>query len=165
MRAFGRSARTQKTVRRHLGCATVLSVTVLNAAARELIESGALAHFVTVDEDGSAQVSIIWVGLDGDELVAAHLDGRQRKLRNMRRDPRVVLSLEAKTTNEIGMRHYCVVHGVARITEGGAPELLQRLAQTYVGPGTVFPPFPDPPAGYVTRIMPTRVSGAGPWAD
>ena len=143
----------------------MLSVTVLNAAARELIESGALAHFVTVDEDGSAQVSIIWVGLDGDELVAAHLDGRQRKLRNMRRDPRVVLSLEAKTTNEIGMRHYCVVHGVARITEGGAPELLQRLAQTYVGPGTVFPPFPDPPAGYVTRIMPTRVSGAGPWAD
>lgn len=143
----------------------MLSVTVLNAAARELIESGALAHFVTVDEDGSAQVSIIWVGLDGDELVAAHLDGRQRKLRNMRRDPRVVLSLEAKTTNEIGMRHSCVVHGVARITEGGAPELLQRLAQTYVGPGTVFPPFPDPPAGYVTRIMPTRVSGAGPWAD
>ena len=51
------------------------------------------------------------------------------------------------------------------VTEGGAPELLQRLAQTYVGPGTVFPPFPDPPAGYVTRIMPTRVSGAGPWAD
>lgn len=143
----------------------MLSVTVLNAAARELIESGALAHFVTVDEDGAAQVSIIWVGLDGDELVAAHLDGRQRKLRNMRRDPRVVLSLEAKTTNEIGMRHYCVVHGVARITEGGAPELLHRLAQTYVGPGTVFPPFPDPPAGYVTRIMPTRVSGAGPWAD
>jgi PPOX class probable F420-dependent enzyme len=138
---------------------------VLNDAARALIESGALAHFVTIDQDGSPQVSIIWVGLDGDDLVAAHLDGRQRKLGNIRRDPRVVLSFEAATANEIGMRHCCIVSGQARITEGGAPELLQRLAQTYVGPGTVFPPFPDPPAGYVTRIMPTRVSGAGPWAD
>jgi hypothetical protein len=30
-------------------------------------------------------VAVVWMGLDGDELVAAHLDGRQRKLRNMRR--------------------------------------------------------------------------------
>jgi len=138
---------------------------LLNDAARGLIESGALAHFVTLDEDGSPQVSIVWVGLDGEELVAAHLDGRQRKLRNMRRDPRVVLSFEAQTANEIGMRHYCIVYGQARITEGGAAELLQRLAQTYVGPGTVFPPFPDPPPGFITHVTPMRITGAGPWMD
>jgi hypothetical protein len=28
-----------------------------------------------------------------------------------------------------GLDHYLVVHGTARITEGGAPELLQRLAR------------------------------------
>ncbi len=138
---------------------------VLNGAARRLIEEGALAHFVTVNEDGSPQVAIVWVGLDGDELVAAHLDGRQRKLRNMRRDPRVALSFEAGTSNELGMRHYLVVYGRARITEGGAPELLSRLAQTYVGPGTDFPPMPDPPLGFITHITPTRVTGAGPYAD
>jgi len=136
---------------------------VLNAAARRLIESGALAHLVTVNQDGSAQVSVVWVGVDGDELVAAHLDGRQRKLTNIRRDPRVVLSFEGEASNDIGMRHHCVVYGLARITEGGGPELLQRLAQTYVGPGTVFPPFPDPPPGFVTHITPTRISGVGPW--
>jgi len=136
---------------------------VLNAAARRLIESGALAHLVTVNQDGSAQVSVVWVGVDGDELVAAHLDQRQRKLTNIRRDPRVVLSFEGEASNDIGMRHHCVVYGLARITEGGGPELLQRLAQTYVGPGTVFPPFPDPPPGFVTHITPTRISGVGPW--
>jgi len=138
---------------------------VLNAAARRLIESGALAHLVTVNQDGSAQVSVVWVGVDGDELVAAHLDERQRKLTNIRRDPRVVLSFEGEASNDIGMRHHCVVYGLARITEGGGPELLQRLAQTYVGPGTVFPPFPDPPPGFVTHITPTRISGVGPWTE
>jgi len=54
---------------------------------------------------------------------------------------------------------------VSVVVEGGAPEMLQRLAQTYVGPGTVFPPFPDPPPGFITHVTPTRVAGLGPWAD
>jgi PPOX class probable F420-dependent enzyme len=140
-------------------------MTVLNQAGRALIESGALAHLVTINDDGSPQVSVVWVGLDGEELVAAHLDGRQRKLHNLRRDPRGTVSFEAPDANAIGMRYYLVVHGTARITEGGAPELLQRLAQTYVGPGTVFPPMPNPPAGFVTHITVSRVGGIGPWVD
>lgn len=138
---------------------------VLNDAARQLITSGALAHLVTINADGSPQVAVVWVGVDGDELVAAHLDGRQRKLVNIRRDPRVVLSFQASGGNDIGMRHYLVVHGRARITEGGAPELLHRLAQTYIGTGAAFPPMPDPPAGFVTHIAVSRLGGNGPWAD
>lgn len=138
---------------------------VLNKAARSLVESGALAHLVTLREDGSPQVAVVWVGLGGDDLVAAHLDARQRKLRNIRGDARVALSFEGGDSNEIGMRHHLVVYGQARITEGGAPELLHRLAQTYVGPGTDFPPMPDPPPGFITHITPTRVSGLGPWAE
>ena len=53
--------------------------------------------------------------------------------------------------------------GDARITDGGAPQLLQRLAATYLGEGVVFPPMPDPPPGHVLRITPTRYGGAGPW--
>jgi hypothetical protein len=83
----------------------------------------------------------------------------------MRRDPRVVLSFEAEGANAIGMRNYLVVHGRARVTQGGAPELLNALAQTYIGPGTAFPPMPDPPPGFVTHIAVTRVGGSGPWFD
>ncbi len=77
-------------------------MTTLNPSVRGLIESGALAHLVTVEEGGSPQVSIVWIGLDGNELVAAHLDGRQRKLRNMRRDPRVVWKPRRRTRSGCG---------------------------------------------------------------
>ena len=129
-----------------------------------MLESAALAHLVTLNKDGSPQVSCIWVGLDGDEIVAAHLF-RQQKLRNIERDPRVTLTIEAEGANAVGMRHYLAVHGTARIEEGGAPELLHELAQVYVGPGTAFPPMPDPPPGYRTRITIERIGGLGPWAE
>jgi hypothetical protein len=61
------------------------------------------------------------------------------------------------------MRNYLVVEGAARVTEGGAPALLHDLAQRYVGPGTTFPPMPDPPEGFVIRISPAKVRGMGPW--
>lgn len=137
---------------------------VLPASARELLESDALAHMVTLNRDGSPQVTIVWVGLDGDEIVSAHL-GRYQKLRNVERDPRVALSLEGTETNEIGMRHYLAVHGRGRIEAGGAPELLQKLARTYIGPDVVFPPMPDPPPGFVLRVTPERVLGVGPWVN
>jgi PPOX class probable F420-dependent enzyme len=136
----------------------------LPPSARDLIDSGALAHMVTLNRDGSPQVTCVWVGLDGDDLISGHL-GRFQKLKNVERDPRVSLSLEASEANEIGMRHYLVVHGRARIEEGGAPELLQRLAEVYIGPGVKFPPMPDPPPGFILRVTPERVGGVGPWAE
>ena len=132
-------------------------------SARAVLESSALAHLVTLEPDGRPQVSVVWVGLEGDEIVAAHLAER-RKVRNMRRDPRVTLSLEAGTLNTRGLVEYLVVHGRARITEGGAPELLQQLADVYLGPEVRFPAIDDPPPGYITRIAVTRVGGVGPWA-
>jgi PPOX class probable F420-dependent enzyme len=138
-------------------------VATIPDSARAVLEGPALAHLVTLDPDGRPQVSIVWVGLDGEELVAAHLP-EHRKVRNIRRDPRVALSIEAGTRNEIGLNEYIVIHGSARITEGGAPELLQRLARVYLGPDVKFPPMDNPPAGYITHIAVERVGGVGPWA-
>jgi PPOX class probable F420-dependent enzyme len=132
-------------------------------SARAVLESAALAHLVTLNPDGSPQVTVIWVGLDGDEIVAGHLPDH-RKLRNIRRDSRVVLSLETGTVGSAGLAEYLVIYGTARVTEGGAPELLQRLAHTYLGPDVRFPPMDNPPPGYITRITVDRVAGVGPWA-
>lgn len=133
------------------------------AEAREVLESDQLAHLVTLNPDGSPQVTCVWVGLEGDEIVSGHL-GRWQKVRNIERDPRVALSIETDRTNEHGLREYLVVHGRGRIQEGGAPELLQRLAYTYIGADVTFPPMPDPPPGFVTRIAVERLGGVGPWA-
>lgn len=134
----------------------------LHSAARKLLESDALAHLVTVNRDGSAQLSCVWVGLDGDEIVCAHLF-RNQKVKNLQRAPRVVFSVEGTRTNEHGLREYLVVHGTARITEGGAPELLQRLAHVYLGPEVTFPAMAEPPPGFVTHIAVDRLGGVGPW--
>ena len=103
------------------------------------------------------------MGVEGGEIVLAHL-GSGQKVKNLRRDPRVSLSIETDRSNEIGLVEYLVVHGQARVTEGGAPELLQRLAHVYLGPDVKFPPMPDPPPGVVVRITPERYGGVGPWA-
>jgi PPOX class probable F420-dependent enzyme len=135
---------------------------VLNDAARHVIENGHLAHLVTLNPDGSPQVTIVWTGLDGDEIVSGHLLYHQ-KLRNVERDPRVAVSFESRTTSANGLDEYLVVRGTARVTEGGAADLLHRLAQVYIGPGTKFPPMDNPPPGWILRITPERVSGMGPW--
>jgi PPOX class probable F420-dependent enzyme len=134
------------------------------AAAKELLTSGQLAHLVTTNPDGSPQISIVWVGVDGDEIVVAHL-GSGQKVRNVHRDPRVALSMEGTGLEPSGLKQYLVVHGTARVTEGGGPALLQELAHVYLGPDVVFPNFPDPPPGVVLHIAVDRVSGPGPWNE
>ena len=138
-------------------------MTSLPGTVRAVLESPALAHLVTLNPDGSPQVTVVWAGMDGDEIVAAHL-AEHRKIRNIRNDSRVALSVETGTRNAMGLTEYLVVYGTARITDGGAANLLQELAHTYLGPGVRFPPMDNPPAGYITHITVDRVSGVGPWA-
>jgi PPOX class probable F420-dependent enzyme len=134
----------------------------LDAAALDLLASPAVATVVTIDADGGPHVSVAWVGVEDGEIVFGTLDD-QHKLRNIRRDPRVVLSIQSDRINAWGLREYIVLTGTARITEGGAADLLQRLAHTYIGPDAVFPAMPDPPPGFVTHVRVERVGGIGPW--
>lgn len=137
-------------------------MSVLTPSARAVIESDHPAHLITLNPDGSPQVTLAWVGLDRDELVIASLR-RFRKLRNIERDPRVAVSIPGLGLHPLGLREYLVLYGRARIEEGGAAELLRRLADVYLGPGSGFPPDPDPPPGWITRITPERLGGNGPW--
>ena len=134
-------------------------------SVKELIRAGALGHLVTKSPSGSPQVTCVWVAVEGDELLTAHLNPHLRKLENVRRDPRVAVSFEGTRIRPPGLREYVVVHGRATIEEGGAPELLQELAHVYLGPDVRFPAMDDPPPGVRMRIAVERLSGIGPWAD
>ena len=135
------------------------------ASVVRAIEAGRLAHLATINADGSPHVTIVWTGWDPDagQIVVGKLSV-DRKVRNIRRDPRVALSIEAEG-DHLGMGHHVVVEGTAVVTDGGAPELLQELARRYIGPDAVFPPMDDPPAGFVIRITPLRIRGLGPWSS
>jgi PPOX class probable F420-dependent enzyme len=136
----------------------------LPESAKALIRGGALGHLVTTTPSGAPQVNGVWVGIDGDDLVTAHLNPGQRKLDNVRANPRVAISFEGTEIHPPGLQEYLVVYGRATIEEGGAPELLQELAHIYLGPEVRFPAMDDPPPGVRLRIAVDRVSGVGPWA-
>ena len=137
-------------------------MTVLNDAARAALTAGHIAHLATIDPDGSPQLSAVWVGLEGDTIVSGHMADRQ-KLRNVRRDPRVALSLQTGVVNDFGLAEYLIVRGRGEVVEGDAAALLQRLAHVYLGPDVVFPPGENHPPGLILRITPERVGGVGPW--
>ena len=141
----------------------------LNDAARDLIGKGADATLVTLNPDGSPQVSVVWVALqstpDGDEFVSAHL-GEHKKVRNIRNDPRVAVTIVSLDGSGQGMRMrpYLSVNGTARIVEGGAPQLLKELNPILGNPDAKFPPDGAPP-GFLTRIRIDKVGGIGPWTS
>jgi PPOX class probable F420-dependent enzyme len=137
----------------------------LDDNARQLISSDP-ATLVTINRDGSPQVSVVWMVVqstaDGDdELVIAHLQEHQ-KVRNIRRDSHVAVTIVSKDRSVL-QTPYLSIKGTARIEEGGAPELLSETATAILGPGTGFPP-PGSPPGYLTRITIEKVGGVGPWA-
>jgi PPOX class probable F420-dependent enzyme len=138
-------------------------MTAIPDSARAVLNSAALAHLVTLNPDGSPQVTIVWAGLDGDDIVTAHL-AEHRKVRNVRDDSRVVLSIETDKRTALGLNEYLVIYGSARVSEGGAARLLQELAHTYLGPDVRFPAMDNPPPGYVMHIRVDRIAGVGPWA-
>ncbi len=133
----------------------------ISQEVRDLLATGPLGHIVTLDPDGTAHVTLAWVGVEGDELIwASFFD--QHKLDSLRRNPLIAISFEANEHTGEGLHPYLVVQGQARITDGGALEVMDRLAEAYIGPGATFP-MREVPAGFVVHVMVDRTYGVGPW--
>ena len=102
----------------------------LTPAVRELLEARNMAHVATLMADGSPHVSPVWVAVEGDRLAifsaAAHL-----KVRNMRRDPRVGVSV----ADEHNPYHSVVIRGrvVEQIDDDRAIEIMDRMSRRYTG--------------------------------
>jgi PPOX class probable F420-dependent enzyme len=139
-------------------------VATLPDSAIALIDSGASAHMVTINRDGSPQVSLVWAGVEDGEVCVGMLTPRQ-KLHNVRRDPRVAISFESPERDRTGLSYYLVVTGTARVTEGGSAALVSKLGERRLPPGTKFPRGDDHPPGWIIRVTPERWRGYGPWAD
>jgi PPOX class probable F420-dependent enzyme len=137
-------------------------MTTLSPELRALIESGPMAHLATINPNGSPQVTVVWLGLEGDDLVTAHLSW-YTKLRNIDRDQRIVISFDAPREPGVFLNPYVVLKARATIepTER-AWDILDRLAKTYIGPNA---PFPAPrKAGYIVHYTVDHIGGVGPWA-
>ncbi|PPK70640.1 PPOX class F420-dependent oxidoreductase [Actinokineospora auranticolor] len=124
----------------------------LSDAARALFDGPNFAVLSTINADGSPQSSVLWVTRDGDDILLSTLVGRKKE-RNLRRDPRVSLTIYAADNPYA----YAEVRGTAELTTEGGGELIHTLARKYTGEDYKA----DAPGAerVVVRITPTRVTG------
>ncbi len=134
------------------------------AQADALLGSDAVAHVWTTNPDGTPQVSVVWVIAQGDEI-AFGTDTSSQKAKNLRRDNRIVLSIEDTERNERGFQRHLVARGRARIHPGPDPELMDRLAKKYLGLHRHPLAMRDSPTSVVVRVKIERISGVGPWVE
>jgi PPOX class probable F420-dependent enzyme len=138
-------------------------MTSLPPGAREFLKQGAFAHIVTLEPDGTPHVSLAWAGADDGGIVWSTFSD-QHKLANLRRDPRIALSFEAHESGDEPLHPYLVINGRARIEEGGALDVMDKLSEYYLGPGERYP-WREAPEGFTIRVEIDKVYGQGSWRD
>lgn len=139
-------------------------MTTISAPCQALLGSDAVAHCWTMNPDGSPQVSVVWVIAQGDEVLFGAA-GASVKVRNLRANPQVILSIEDTVRNERGFQRHLIIRGRATIEPGPAPELMDDLAMKYLGLRRHPLALRDSPTAVVARIEIDRISGVGPWID
>ncbi len=126
-------------------------MTRLTGKALELLNRPNFAHLATLLADGSPHVTPMWIGTEDDLLTMNTAVGRV-KYYNLRRDPRVAISLHDQQDPYAKV----IVQGrVIEVTEEGAVPHIHELARKYLGRD-----FPLPPGQtrVVVRIEPRRVT-------
>ncbi len=123
---------------------------------QDLFEKRAFANFVTLMPDGSPQVTPVWFEFDGTHVLVNSAKGRQKD-RNIRRDPRVALSI----LDPDNPYRYLELRGrVEEITEEGAARHIDKMAYKYLGKEKY--PYAQPGEVRVLyKIKPVRMSSMG----
>ena len=137
---------------------------VIPAPAQALLGTDAVAHVWTCNPDGSPQVSVVWVVVQGDEILFG-TDTASRKARNLRLDPTIILSVEDDERNGRGFQRHLVIRGRATIEDGPDPALMDALARKYLGLDRHPLALRDSPTCVVVRVAIERISGVGPWVE
>lgn len=123
---------------------------------KRVLDGPVFVHIATIQPDGSPQVSPVWVKRDGDELLISTTVDR-RKTKNLQRDPRVTVLVHPADAPY----SYAEIRGTATLTTEGGRELIDDLAQKYVGKNYAeFNPNSEQDAErVVVRVTPRKVAG------
>lgn len=123
---------------------------------KKILEDKAYGHVVTFNAQGNPEVTMVWIDVEGDEVLFNTAEGR-RKPGNIRRDPRVIVSVQDRNNPQ----SYAVFHGKGRVTDAGADEHIDKLAKRFLGADKY--PFRQPgEKRVVVRIAVDRIGGMAP---
>jgi PPOX class probable F420-dependent enzyme len=119
----------------------------------DLFQKRAFAHLATLMEDGSPQVTPVWIDFDGTYLLVNSAEGRVKD-ENMRRDPRVAIEI---MDPDDPYRYFQVRGRVVEITDQGARDHIDKMAKKYKG----LDKYPFHRSGEVRmiyKVLPEQVS-------
>jgi PPOX class probable F420-dependent enzyme len=114
----------------------------LSAGVRALVDGPNFATVATLDPDGGPQTSVVWVGLDDDTLVFSATEDR-KKVRNLRRDPRMSVSI----IDAANPYRHTQLRGTVTITADPDKTLPKTLSHKYLGED------PPPEGPEVERVI------------
>lgn len=122
----------------------------------DLFDKRAFGQLGTLMPSGWPQVTPVWVDYDGTYVIFNSARGRQKD-RNVRRDPRVAITV----VDPDNPYRYLEVRGrVAEITEQGADAHIDRLAKKYLGVDT-YPYRKSDEVRVMYKVKPERTSTMG----
>ena len=128
----------------------------LPQSVKKIMQDKAYGHVITFNADGKPQVTMVWMDVEGDEVLFNTAEGRL-KPKNLRRDHRVIISVQDRSDPQ----SYMVFHGKASVTEAGADEHIDKLAKRFLGADKY--PFRRPgEKRLVVRVKVDRIGGYGP---
>ena len=128
----------------------------LPESARKMLQDKAYGHVVTSAPNGRPQATMVWVDAEGDEVLFNTAEGRE-KARNLRRDPRVVISIQDRNNPQA----YLLVHGTASVAETGADAHIDKLAKRFLGVDKY--PYRQPgEKRLLIRVRVDRLGGVAP---
>ena len=128
----------------------------LNDKQKKLLADKNFAHVGTINKDGSTQVTPVWIDFDGTHVLF-NTEEKRLKVRNMKRDPRVTLSV----MDMANPYQYIAIRGrVVEITPEGALEHIDEMAQKYIGQEK-YPWNQPTDVRVIVRIEPLRIVGQG----
>jgi PPOX class probable F420-dependent enzyme len=135
----------------------------ISAEAEALLGSSALAHVVTRNRNGTPQVSVVWCGVRGDKVVFC-ADGGSTKVRNIRNDPKVVLSIEDEARNVVGTQQHLLIYGTASVVGPADKKICDELCRVYVGTADTPLNLSRSAEAVTVEVTVERLAGNGPWA-
>jgi PPOX class probable F420-dependent enzyme len=128
----------------------------LPQSVKTLLQDKAYGHVVTSGAQGKPQLTMVWMDVDGDEVLFNTSEGR-KKLQNLRSDPRVLVSVQDRHDPQA----HAVFHGTARVTEAGADDHIDKLAKRFLNVDKY--PFRGPgEKRLIVRISVEKITGFGP---
>lgn len=128
----------------------------LPQSVKKILEDKAYGHVVTLNPNGTPQATMVWTDVEGDEVLFNTAEDRV-KPKNLRRDPRIVVSVQDRN----GPQSHMVFYGKATVTEVGADAHIDKLAKRFLGADKY--PFRRPgEKRVIVRIKVDRIGGYGP---